>query len=158
MTALRSLSFEPPSLRRPRSSSARAPGAQVSAEESVLLDWLRRLARRAQLSAPIAVDHVCSLGAPASAETYGLALMRTLDAVAKRPLVFHRSGSSEAGFDELWLLALLRALNDGDSASARLLIVSRAGRSGQRAVAFLAQGVAARLARPGLDEDGGYSF
>jgi hypothetical protein len=116
-----------------------------------LIKQLRRMARQAQLSSPISIDHACSLIAPAGAQEFGLALMRTLDAVALRPLQFHPVDAAEVGFDELWLIRLLRCLEAGDAASARLLIDTRTQRVGRRAVAYLAQGLAARLMDGDLD-------
>lgn len=123
----------------------------LSADDRAVLRLVRRLARQAQLCGPIPVDHVCSLIEPASPQAYGVALMRTLDVVATRPMVFHPETAEEASFDELWLVRLLRCLRLGDTASARLLIDRRTGRFGRRAVAFLAQGFAGRLGTADLD-------
>lgn len=117
-----------------------------------LLDALRDLARRAQLSPPLLPEHVCSLKTPSSPQAYGLALMRNLNAMALRPLVFHPRGAVEASFDEAWLLRLLRCLQGGDPASARLLIGGRIGHYGRRTVGWLALGLAERLERLTLDE------
>ena len=148
MTALRLLASTDPLSPPP---VVRGAGPVVSAADHALLTYLRRLARRAQLAAPITVDHVCALIEPARPDAYGLALMRTLDAVATRPLVFHPATSVEASFDEMWLLRLLRSLESGDHASAKLLIGCRINRFGRRPVAFLAQGLAARLPMSTLD-------
>jgi hypothetical protein len=131
---------------------AQAGRAPLAAADRRLLRLLRAVARQAQLSGPIAVDHVCSLTEPADPVAYGLALMRTLDAVASRPMLFHPVGAEEVGFDEMWLVRLVRCLQGGDTASARLLIDRRTERMGRRAVAFLAQGLALRLDPAGLDE------
>lgn len=128
------------------------PSVPVAAGDRELLAFLRGLARRAQLAPPLSLDGVCSLVAPSSPAAYGLALMRTLDAVATRPLVFHPKGSAETSFDEAWLVRLLRCLEAGDESSARLLIGRRAGRLGQRTVGWLALGLAERLDAIGLDE------
>lgn len=125
--------------------------APVAAQDRDLLLLLRDLARRTQLSAPMTVEHACSLADPSSPTAWGLALMRTLSHAATRPFVFHPRGEPRAGFDEAWLISLLRSLQRGDTGSARLLIGSRIGRLGRRPVAFLAQGFAARLAQGGLD-------
>lgn len=117
----------------------------LSRRDWTLLRKLRGLARTAQLSAPIAVHHACSLIDPAGPEQFGLALMRTLDAVASRPMRFHPVGAAEVSFDELWLVRLLRCLEADDTASARFLIDTRTQRLGRRAVAYLAQGLAKRL-------------
>ena len=123
----------------------------LSTADRALVAYLRRLARQAQLAAPVTVDHVCALVEPAKPDAYGLALMRTLAAVAIRPLLFHPVPSVEASFDELWMVRLLRRLGAGDHGSAKLLIGRRISRFGQRPVAFLAQGLAARLPAATLD-------
>jgi hypothetical protein len=114
---------------------------------------IRDLARRTQLSAPMPLEHACSLADPSSPTAWGLALLRTLSHATTRPFVFHPRGEPRAGFDEAWLISLVRCLQRGDAGSARLLIGGRIGRLGRRPVAFLAQGFAARLAQAGLDGD-----
>lgn len=143
MTAMHQISARPD-----RADAGRGPfpgAVLLSAADRHVLRRLRRMARQAQLSSPIAIDHACSLIAPSGPDEYGLALMRTLNAVALRPVNFHPVGAEETTFDELWLMRLLRCLQAGDVSSARLLIDTRTQRIGRRAVAFLAQGLAARL-------------
>jgi hypothetical protein len=136
----------------PQADPARpAMPAPRSGADRALLEHLRRLARHAQLSAPLGLETTCSLIEPGSAVSYGTALMRALAVVASRSLVFHPHGAGEASFDELWLLRLLRCLESGDTDSARLLIGGRVGRIGRRTVTFLARGLAERIAELGLD-------
>jgi|AACY02.3.fsa_nt_gi hypothetical protein len=118
----------------------------LSSADRALLETLRGFARDAQLSGALDLHHVCSLIEPGGLREHGRALLRALDVLSARPLVFHPRGAEEAGFDELWLLRLVRALQAGDSASARLLIGGRVPRSGRRVVAWLARAFAERAA------------
>ena len=117
--------------------------------ERRLLEELRLYVRQAQLAGPIDLNRVCALIDPGGAADYGRALIRALDATAGRRLVFHPRGATETGFDELWLVRLIRALEEGDAPSARFLIGGRVPKPGRRLVAWLAAGLAER--RAGLD-------
>lgn len=146
------------SLARPITPETTAPArpavlaaASLDATDLRLLARVRGLARRAQLAAPLAIDGTCRLADPGpagEAEAYGAALLRSLAEVAVRPLVFHPRGAVEVGFDEAWLVRLVRCLAEGDEDSARLLIGSRVTRIGRRVVTFLAKGFAERIAGP----------
>lgn len=123
----------------------------LDAADRRLLARLRDLARRAQLTAPMAIDGTCRLAEPGphgEAEAYGAALLRSLAQVATRPLVFYPRGAEEVGFDEAWLVRLVRCLADSDEDSARLLIGGRVTRIGRRVVTYLAKGFAERIAHP----------
>lgn len=145
----------PAAIAAPAVARQAAPVARALAEEDRrLLAVLRGLAREAQLSGPIALETTCRLmdAAPEDqARAYGAALLRSLALVATRPLVFHPRGAAEVGFDEAWLVRLVRCLAEGDEDSARLLIGSRVLRIGRRIIAFLAKGFAERLGGAALD-------
>lgn len=131
---------------------APAPDARsappLSPGERALLEELRGYARDAQLSAPMDPMRACRLIEPGDARAHGRALLRALGVLAVRPLTFHPRGAEEVGFDERWLLSLVRALETGDMASARLLIGGRTGKAGRRVLAWLARGYAERRAAP----------
>ena len=118
-------------------------------EDRALLEELRGYVRGAQLAGPLDLNRVCALIDPGGAADYGRALIRALDATAGRRLVFHPRGARETGFDELWLVRLVRAFEEGDRPSARFLIGGRVPQTGRRLVAWLAAGLAER--RRGLD-------
>lgn len=125
--------------------------ASLDVTDQRLLAQVRELALHAQLAAPIAIDGICRLVEPGprgEAEAYGAALLRSLAQVAVRPLVFHPRGAVEVGFDEAWLVRLVRCMAEDDEDSARLLIGSRVTRIGRRVVTFLAKGFADRIVRP----------
>jgi hypothetical protein len=129
------------------------PGATpppLAAGDVALVEFLRECARAAQLSEQLELHRVCPL-TEESARAYGRALLRALGAASTRRMVFHPRRTREIGFDERWLLRVLRALQSGDDASAAVLIAGRSGRSGRRILGWLARGLAERLSRDGVD-------
>jgi hypothetical protein len=129
------------------------PGATpppLAACDVALIEFLRECARAAQLSEPLELHRVCPL-AEDSARAYGRALLRALGAASARRMVFHPRRTQEVGFDERWLLRVLRALQSGDDASAAVLIAGRSARPGRRVLGWLARGLAERLSRDGVD-------
>jgi hypothetical protein len=113
----------------------------LSRQDEALLHRLRLSARRARLASRIDLDRACALIAPEpeqAAEVYGCTLLRALDAEAARPVVFHPGCAAPAGFDEMWLLRIVRLFQSGDEAGARFLIAGRVNLHARRKVAFLA--------------------
>ncbi len=119
-----------------------------SPASATLLETLRDLARGAQLSGPLDLDHGCALIAAtgdADPRAAGAALVRAVDAASLRPLVFHRRPGGAPAFGEAWLLRLVETLRDGDADSATFLVHRMIRRDRRRVVLWLAGRFAASL-------------
>ncbi len=122
--------------------------AILDADDRQLLGCLRAFARKAKLAPRLDLDLACALITPASdrAETvYGSTLLRALDALATRSVMFHMGFDAKPSFDELWLLRIVRLFQQGDEAGARFLIAGRVPAQSRHKIAFLASRFAQSL-------------
>lgn len=125
--------------------------ATLSPEDARLLTCLRMFARQAKIAPRLDLDRACALIAPHPSEAmqiWGSTLLRALDAQATRAVVFHAGCAARPGFDELWLLRIIRLFQQGDDAGARFLIAGRVPHRARRKIAFLAARFAANFTSP----------
>lgn len=125
-----------------------APAVKLSRGDRALLWSLRDWLNESRLSADGDPERACALIAAephASAQRYAVALFRVLPRSTRRRLVFHAHGNARPSTDEMWLLRLLRAIEQDDEASVRALLGFRIRREARRAVRFLATGLATSL-------------
>lgn len=139
-----------PVLALPVAPQAAIAAPALDAADQALVEFLRACARSAQLAEAFQPHRACPLTED-DAAAYGRALLRALGAVSSRPVVFHPRRTPVASFDERWALRLVRALQAGDDASAAVLIGGRTAQGGRRVLAWLARGLAERIARDGVD-------
>jgi hypothetical protein len=125
---------------------AAAPAAAMLAPsagaERAMLDHLRAVARSALIAPPLDLHRACALipdAAAAPLDGDASLLVRGLDLATARPMTFHPVGAREMSFSEAWLLQLMRALREGDAASALFLVGRMVLRPHRRAILFLAQ-------------------
>ncbi len=125
-----------------------APQAPAAFRQPGLVAVLRLAALECR-AAPRGSLTACALLEPgAGAEDYAVALARCLSQMLVRRPVLHRPGTASRSFDEEWLVALSRALGEGDRASARFLARSRARPEAVPYLLLLVTGLAERVYDP----------
>jgi hypothetical protein len=141
---------------------SRATTAAVAAPEPdertlELVRKLRVLWRNSQLGGRADFDRACLLIAgdeTTTVERYAAAFFQGTQIFARRRLKFFNTKSEAVSEDEMWLARILLSLQKGDYTSARYLTALRIAPAGQRRLMFLAQGLAARLCDPEIEETG----
>ncbi|APE43034.1 hypothetical protein BOO69_06085 [Sulfitobacter alexandrii] len=105
-----------------------------------LLTHLRRVSRDSRCKSFIDLFGACAAlsgNREVAAQAASEILIRGLhQALGRRP-VFFREGERDTSFDENWLMALARALDTDDTASATFLLHSRVPRHARRNLIFL---------------------
>jgi hypothetical protein len=122
---------------RIRALSIAGPPADASGE----IGRLRRCALRSQIAPRLDLERLVAApdSAPDSADVslWGVALIQTV--ARGRPVTFHRRHGAEATREECWLGALLSAIRQGDSASARFLVERHVRKADRRLALCFAQ-------------------
>lgn len=112
--------------------------------EIVLLNRLRWFAVRSRLSAHEDIEKACFLLSgkrDVSFERFGLLFFLGLDRHGRHDVSFHKPGAKSASKDEVWLLNLLRALDDDDASLASRMLNWHVQPSARRWMWFLANGL-----------------
>lgn len=113
-----------------------------------LLDTARALKDDDKLACrldPVATRELLELDRHAVALTYANALILCLAVALKSPPCFAKPGTEALSFDEAWLVRLVERSRALDAESVAFLISSRVSQRYRAALAFLADGLAARL-------------
>lgn len=131
---------------QPQSSFLASPEGDLPLNADTL-EHLRVIAGDCRCQARLDLFRACDLLAideHRAADSYAVALLRTLPQAIGRPLVMRQVGASPS-FDEMWLLRLLdRAIAD-DFDSLAFLVHSRVPAYQRRAFVFLIKGLARRI-------------
>ncbi|MGB0661625.1 MAG: hypothetical protein ACPGNV_15790 [Mangrovicoccus sp.] len=124
------------------------------------LDWVLNAFRIAHLNEPdekqVDLFEACELLALdryAAAQTYATALALSASQALGREVQFAAPGSGQLTFDEAWLLRLLDRSLVHDDESVAFLVSSRVAYCCRNSVAFLINGLAARLDEPCAEGD-----
>lgn len=121
---------------------------QLAEEDRDRLNRLRWFALKSRLAPRPDVERAClvlSAQAEPSVEQLATIFFRALDEHAARELAIYSPATRHASEDEIWLLRLMSAWQDGDRTAGSALIAWRVKPAGRRWLRFLAEAVSSRL-------------